>query len=617
VLYAAAELVSPTDQDVVILPATSSPIKIWVNDAVQIKSAPGSVGADWYANVDAKVHLRAGRNSLLLKVICFPLRNRFAVFVATLDGAHEFIEEHGGVFDVLNQILVSRGVPLRLAPVIAIYDESPGQDEHYKIRDVVGRIAAMGHLATSGDAEINVSGLPDGLYSISLEKGTLTTGELFFVGDLTRRLAMYGAKCAAKAAGDLPCEALPKLIQTSKAEGVRFRLDKQKLMLLLMEQFEWSLHGVPPQMVFPDHAPRIRLISFRSNIDGSIQHYYLYLPPDVQSGQPLPLVVIMPFNTKRAPFFDNAPTTNPDGLQRYARFAGRYHLGFIIPFARGKQLLDHLAEDDVREAIQDAKGRFRVDDSRIYLAGECAGGRSAFLMAEDYPDVFSAVSTSGAATGPLSGATNSSADSGNPLLRLRNLSSIPIGLTQAEADPHSPESVALLLMQEAWKVGVFPKLTLTRGTGSFGLIDATRNMFEFFATVKRRDPAIPHHVALAVTELKHNHAFWIQVDRLRTTVTPGYITGDINAQNRINITSTNIRGVTIDTLKLPPGLAGRRPWVVLCNGGQEQRLLPDKSGQIVLIISEDGGRWCTIMHDIFAHLSWRLRSWYRNDHQNQ
>jgi hypothetical protein len=172
-------------------------------------------------------------------------------------------------------------------------------------------------------------------------------------------------------------------------------------------------------------------------------------------------------------------------------------------------------------------------------------------------------------------------------------------------------------MQEAWKVGVFPKLTLTRGTGSFGLIDATRNMFEFFATVKRRDPAIPHHVALAVTELKHNHAFWIQVDRLRTTVTPGYITGDINAQNRINITSTNIRGVTIDTLKLPPGLAGRRPWVVLCNGGQEQRLLPDKSGQIVLIISEDGGRWCTIMHDIFAHLSWRLRSWYRNDHQNQ
>jgi hypothetical protein len=125
VLYAAAELVSPTDQDVVILPATSSPIKIWVNDAVQIKSAPGSVGADWYANVDAKVHLRAGRNSLLLKVICFPLRNRFAVFVATLDGAHEFIEEHGGVFDVSNQIPVPRGAPLRLAPVFAMYDVSP------------------------------------------------------------------------------------------------------------------------------------------------------------------------------------------------------------------------------------------------------------------------------------------------------------------------------------------------------------------------------------------------------------------------------------------------------------------------------------------------------------
>jgi hypothetical protein len=76
------------------------------------------------------------------------------------------------------------------------------------------------------------------------------------------------------------------------------------------------------------------------------------------------------------------------------------------------------------------------------------------------------------------------------------------------------------------------------------------------------------------------------VDQLRTTSAPGYITGDINAQNRIDITSTNIRGVTIDTLSLPPGLARRRPWVVVCNEGQEQRLLPDKSGRIVLNIFE-------------------------------
>jgi hypothetical protein len=497
VVYAAAEIASSTDQDVVLLSVTNSPIKIWVNDAVQTQTPPGSVGAEWNTDVGVKVHLRAGRNTLLVKWQCSRFRSDFGVWVATPDRAHQFIEEYGGVYDVLNQIGIPRGDFLKLAPIIAMYDEPAGRHGRYEIRDVAGRIATTGHLDTIGDAGINVSALPDGLYSISLEKGTLMTGELFFVGDLTKRLAMYGARCAAKAAGDLPCDALSKLIRTSKDDGAGFRLDEQKPILLLLAQFEWSLDGISPKMIFPDHAPRMRLMSFRSSIDGSIQHYYLHLPPDIQSGRPLPLVVLVPFNTSHEPFFDNMPTAFPDVLQRYARFADRYHLSLITPFAHGEQMPSDLAEDDMLETIQDAKACFRVDDSRIYMAGECDGGRSAFLMGEDYPDVFSAISTIEAMTGDVR--TNSSGGSRSVMIRLRNLSSMPIRLTNGVADYHSPSAQALFFTQEARKVGVFPQLKWLTGDGGGGLISRERRMFEFFATVRRDDPAIPHRVALAVT----------------------------------------------------------------------------------------------------------------------
>ena len=247
-----------------------------------------------------------------------------------------------------------------------------------------------------------------------------------------------------------------------------------------------------------------------------------------------------------------------------------------------------LAERDVLEAIQDAKERFRVDDSRIYLTGECVAGRSAFLMAEDYPEIFSAVSTMSAWTGELSAVTNPEWNSANPLLRLRNLSSTSIRLIHGDRDFHSPSPQALLLMKEARKVGVFPEMMWLPGDCKFGLVEPQRAMFEFFATVKGREPAIPHRVTLVVTEPEHNHAFWIQVEQLRTTDTPGYVTGQIHARNRINITSTNIQRATIDTHKLPPGQAGRRPWVIVCNGGQKQRVVPDPSEQIVLNISQGG-----------------------------
>jgi dienelactone hydrolase len=420
-----------------------------------------------------------------------------------------------------------------------------------------------------------------------LHKGEVANGQLFFVGDLNHRLAMYSAQCASPSRGDLPCEALPKLTDLSGSAGATFRLEREKLIVFLMAQFEWSINGLGLQTVIADDTPRIRLISFRSKLDGTTQLYYLHASPDVQSGEPQPLVVVEPFNGNPKPFFDSPPTTTNLALDRYARFADQYHLSYIAPFGRGKLLPSPLAEKDVLEAIEDARQRIKVDNSRIYLTGECAAGRSALLMAEDYPEMFAAVSTLSAATHEYAAATNSEWDSANALLRLRNLSSMPIRLIHGSGDFHSPSPQASLLLQEAHKVGVYPEMMWLPGDSKFGVIEPQRAMFEFFATVKSRQPAVPSHVALAVTENAHNHEFWIQVDQRRLDNTPAYITGEISARNRIKITSSNVQKVTIDLQKLPIDPSKKRTWTVVCNGGQKQRLQADASEQIVLNIAAD------------------------------
>jgi hypothetical protein len=585
VVYAAAELASPTDQDVILLAQTNSPIKIWINDRAQVQSDAGADISN--PHVGVKVHLRTGMNTILVKLICFPLINNFSVWFATADGAHQFIEEHGGIFEASTQLVIPRSDPLRLASLTtAMYGGSIGSEGRYDIRDLTGRIVAAGSVAEVANAGINVAALPDGLYSLNVEKGAQTDGELFFVGDINKRIAMYSARCAAQASKDLPCDALPRLIKTNGGTEYRaanvaqvgpFQLSQQNIVIFIMAQFEWSLHKNAPTGFLSDDAPRVRLMSFRSHIDGSIQHYYLYLPPDAGSREPMPMVVVVPHNS--TPELFPMPIVP---LEKYARYAERYHLSFIAPFLRSKQMPSSLAEGDMLEAIQDAKTQFRVDDGRTYIGGDCAGGRSAFLMAEDYPEMFSAISTISADTGESAAVTYTRWDSLNVLLRLRNLTSMSIGLTHSQQDFHTPYSQTILLMQEAHKVGVFPQLTLPPDSRENDRIDPFRKMFEFLATAKRRDPAIPRHVTLAVTELKHNHMFWIRVDHLQRMSVPGYITADIGAQSHVNITSTNIREAVIDTAKMPPPFAGRRAWLVVCNGGHEQRLLPNRLGQIVI-----------------------------------
>jgi hypothetical protein len=250
-------------------------------------------------------------------------------------------------------------------------------------------------------------------------------------------------------------------------------------------------------------------------------------------------------------------------------------------------MLTEIAEKDILEALQDARSMFNVDDDRIYLAGECDGGRNALLMAEDYPEIFSAVSVIRARIGEEGFWSNARMTPDNVYLRLRNLSSIPVRLVHSALDIHSPVSQDISLTNEAKEIGFTPQLNILPGTGEYDLTDSNDRMFEFFSSAARRETTFPYHLTFAVTEIRHNQMYWLRINRLRTMNAPGYVTVEIGPDRHLKIVSENVESVTINTLKFPANLRRSERWVVVSNGGQAMNVTPNGSGTIVLRICDE------------------------------
>lgn len=567
VIYAVTSLYSSVDQDIVMLVPSNSPVKVWLDGYVVVESAEGP---DASVHIGARVHLHKGTNTLLVKEMCFPLRNNFHVWLATREGANAFIDEQGGLMIPVTRLLIPRGTALKLTSIVrARYtDNDKSHEASYTIENERDGPVLSGKIPQSSEQGISLEALPDGLYYLRLGGPGSYDRLAFFFGNIQRRVHEYAVSCAAHKLDRLPCDAMPRLLQSLNDPKSDFELAKQNVVIFLLEQFEWSALTDAQSQNYANTTDRVRLMSFRSRIDGSIQYYYMYLPSGEDGGASLPLVVIVPDNSLAAPFFDNNPTLNPFPLQQYARYARKYHLAFIQPFARGARLPSELGEVDILEAIRAALKQDAFDATRIYLAGDCAGGRSALLMAEDYPEMFPVVSTIDAATSHYTQSTGTKRDPGNVLLRLRNLKQTLVGLTQEDPYPHSPASQAFLLTAEAEKVGLKPQLIILPVDKTYTLIYTRQKMFEYLAKHSNYHAQQPKNVDLAIIDFRNHHAYWIIVNRLAAVGKPAYVSAEIRSPGVISITSINIVSLSLDIEKMPDDVRSINAWSINWNGRQ-------------------------------------------------
>jgi len=131
----------------------------------------------------------------------------------------------------------------------------------------------------------------------------------------------------------------------------------------------------------------LQTIVTTSSIDGFKQNAYWYAPPGASAERPVPLLVHL--HTWSWTYEMSNPVAS--------ELAVKNGWALICPNFRGpNKTPDACGSDkvvqDVLDAVEEAKRRCPIDESRIYLMGASGGGHLALLMAGRAPKVWAAVS---------------------------------------------------------------------------------------------------------------------------------------------------------------------------------------------------------------------------------
>jgi hypothetical protein len=135
-----------------------------------------------------------------------------------------------------------------------------------------------------------------------------------------------------------------------------------------------------------DELPALTEIQITSSIDGTKQPSLLWAPESAKEKQ-APLFVFLHSwsgNYKQNNSVWQAEAVNRGWIYLHPNFRG--------PNNRPEACGSKLARQDILDAIDYVIANYKVDESRVYLAGVSGGGHMTMLMAGYYPERFSAAS---------------------------------------------------------------------------------------------------------------------------------------------------------------------------------------------------------------------------------
>lgn len=128
---------------------------------------------------------------------------------------------------------------------------------------------------------------------------------------------------------------------------------------------------------------------FRSNMDGAVQPYMLWVPANMTAGKSYPLVVQL-----HGTNFHEVLTgvrTHFQGLGVPQWIEQDLPVIYIQTLGRANSFYRGMGEQDILEAIEDVKRTLPVDTDRIYIMGHSMGGAGSFTIGLHYPDHFGGI----------------------------------------------------------------------------------------------------------------------------------------------------------------------------------------------------------------------------------
>lgn len=302
-----------------------------------------------------------------------------------------------------------------------------------------------------------------------------------------------------------------------------------------------------------------QVLTFHSDVDDTEQPYGLYLPPDYDEARAYPLVISLHgagsnhrLNLRRVFGKSNVgDETDVEASRYFPEWEDREYI-VATPLARGTMGYQGVAEKDVLDVLADVKQRFSIDENRVYLTGLSMGGGGTLWLGLSRPDLWAAIAP--VCPAPPQGTDRLAA----------NALHLPVRIFQGGADPVVRPEGTRAWVERLRELGTRVEYDEYPGVLHDSWVQAYRGgqIFDWFDQ-HVRDP-YPERVRFTADAYRLASAYWVDFDLL-TPGTPASIDLRFNGTNRLQGTTTDLDGLTLNLAGHPQYTAGQ-PVVVTLDG---------------------------------------------------
>ena len=344
-----------------------------------------------------------------------------------------------------------------------------------------------------------------------------------------------------------------------------------------------------------------QLRGYRSELNGEIQLYSLYIPPNYDNQREWPFVVMLHgawsnhhLALRRVFGLTNKRGEDDDAAKR--RMPPLPDVPYIVVAPNGfeTQSYEGYAEDDVWRVMDEVKSLFNIDEDRTYLTGLSMGGGGTIKLAFRNPGVFAAAAPVCGAVYMLSDTPTDDAPAFQRTLQQAatveqiavNMKYTPFFFMHGDKDPVVPVSNSITLDKRLHELGFQSKLELYPGVDHAAWEPAYENARVFgWCKQFKRDPH-PREVVFKTGESTGGSAYWVAIDELRE------IRNHAQIEARALNGSIQVKTINVERLRLSPPTA-------LFEKGKETSVAID--GQTVEPIA-----YGSTQHYVWANGSWSL-----------
>ncbi len=182
---------------------------------------------------------------------------------------------------------------------------------------------------------------------------------------------------------------LPYLIQNASAPSHVLERGDKEILTFETEQDYDRLQDLlrQSQEKKPEAGRNIRY--FRSNMDGAVQPYALWLPPNMTAGKNYPLVIQLHGTNFHEVL--SGVRNRYQGMPVADWIETDLPVIYLQCLGRANSFYQGMGEEDILEVIEDAKRTLPIDADRIFIMGHSMGGAGSYTIGLHYPDHFGGI----------------------------------------------------------------------------------------------------------------------------------------------------------------------------------------------------------------------------------